>query len=197
MLSVQGGTVLPFSTMKERETEGTAPSAGIRKEAFAHGFSAQVSFWPGGDDRVRPRGTLGICGMNGTAEGSRDADLQYLAYGLSAGAQVSLSSRPRGRGPYAFSELRLDWEFFKAKSPGQGWASFGLGSRRCLRLGLGAGLGWVAPRTGLTLEVEVRASLTGPISDQNPQGESAFWAELPPDRYLRLGLGWTWGRGGR
>lgn len=193
VISLQGGFVSPFADMKSREVTVSSPAPGTRTDAFGNGFFLQASFWPGGAQRFRARGTVGICGMNGTSTGLQHLDLQYLAYGLSGGIQSSLEIQPRNHGLYAFSEVRLDWEFYRAKSPGSGWASFGAGSRSGLRLGVGVGLGWIAPGSGLAFEVEARASLSGPIRNSDSQGSSVFWGSLPPDRYLRLGVGWTWG----
>jgi hypothetical protein len=131
--------------------------------------------------------------MNGTSSGAQHLDLGYLAYGASAGWQVSLGSQAGSRGMYAFSELRFDKEFFEASAPGSRWG-YGVDSRSCIRVGLGVGLGWIAPDSGLTIEVEARTSLTGPISTATESEQThSFWSNLPPDRYIRVGMGWTWG----
>jgi hypothetical protein len=197
---IQGGFITPFAEMKARNQEASATFPGPRIDAFSNGFSLQATAFFPGQGRIGSRGTIGICGMNGTSTSVQRLDLSYLAYGVSAGWQVALGSQAGPRGPYAFSELHFDKEFYEAKVPGTSWASLygGRGSRTCIRVGLGVGLGWMAPDSGLTFEVEARASLTGPISDASESNSTQqFWANLPPDRYLRVGVGWTWGRGPR
>jgi len=197
--SLLGGFISPMGDMKARDERVAAPLQGIRRDAFSNGFSLQATLHFPGEGRVRGRGSVGLCGMNGSSTGAQSTDLEYLAYGVSAGWQVFLDARGTWKGPYLFSELRFDREMFNAKTPGSSWASlFGSqGSRTCIRVGLGLGLGWVLPGSGLTLELEARGSLTGPISN-NTESEQThrFWANLPPDRYLRVGVGWTWGRMG-
>jgi hypothetical protein len=194
--TLTGGVLAPFGETKSRALDAPATAYGPRSDAFSNGFSLQASVIFPSDGWLQGRGTAGICGMNGTSTGSQRLDLQFLAYGLAAGWQANLGPPSARRSLYAFSELRFDWEYFTAKTPGSGWLGWGPGSRRCLRLGLGAGLGWIHPTTGFTLEAEIRTSLSGPISSSaDAQNAGGFWASLPPDRYVRVGVGWTSGAG--
>jgi hypothetical protein len=196
--SLLGGFIAPFGDMKSRSVGVSVPVSGLRQDAFSNGFSLQASLRLPGAGRLRGRGSLGICGMNGTSTGAQHTDLEYLAYGLGAGWELPLGAP--GHGFYGFSELHFDREMVNAKSPGTGWASlFGSqGSRTCIRVGLGLGMGWMVPASGFTVEVEARSSLTGPISNSTESERThVFWASLPPDRYIRVGLGWTWGHSPR